>query len=137
MREEMRFRDKLARFMYGRNGMDRLCTGMLVTVVILSVVNVFVHSSVILILEYILILLCLFRALSKNIYKRQRENRCFLRIWSKIKGFFKLQKSRFRDRKTHIYRMCPHCKANLRLPKRKGKHTVRCPKCNLRFEIRS
>ncbi len=131
----MKFREKLIRFMYGRNGFDRLCLGIVWTALILSVLNLFIHSFIIWVLEYVLILWCIFRALSKNIYKRQRENQKFLKIWGKIKGFFKLQKNRFHDRKTHIYRSCPHCKSNLRLPKRKGKHTVRCPKCNLRFEI--
>lgn len=135
MRKDMRFREKLIRFMYGRNGFDKLCLGMLWTTVILSFVNIFFRSFIIWILEYALIFLCVFRVLSKNIYKRQRENRWFINLWNKIKGFFKLQKSKFRDRKTHIYRTCPHCKSNLRLPKRKGKHTVKCPKCNLRFDI--
>lgn len=132
----MKFREKLVRFMYGRNGVDKLCVGLLWTAVALSVLNIFFHSWIIWLLEDALIVWCIFRALSKNIYKRQRENRWFMNLWDKVKGFFKLQKSRFRDRKTHIYRTCPHCKSNLRLPKRKGKHTVRCPKCNLRFDIK-
>ena len=131
----MRFREKIAGFMYGRNGVDKLCTALLWSAVILSALNIFFHSGILWVLEYILIIWCVFRALSKNIYKRQIENRKFINIWGRVKSFFALQKNKFRDRKTHIYRICPHCKSNLRLPKRKGKHTVRCPKCNLRFDI--
>ncbi len=120
--------------------MDSLGVALLVTAMILSVVNIFFRFNpyayyIISLVRSVLLLLFILRALSKNIYKRQRENQVFLRIWSKVAGFFKLQKKRIRDRKTHIYRICPHCKAQLRLPRRKGKHTVRCPKCNYRFDI--
>ena len=122
--------------MYGRNGFDRFWLGLLWKAVALSVLNIFIRTPIIWILEDIAIIYCIFRVLSKNIYKRQRENQVFMSVWGKVKGFFKLQKNRFRDRKTHVYRVCPHCKINLRLPKRKGTHTVKCPKCGLRFEVR-
>ena len=35
-----------------------------------------------------------------------------------------------------LYRRCPGCRVTLRLPKRKGKHTVVCPKCGRRFEVK-
>ena len=122
--------------MYGRNGFDKLCFAILWTSVILSVVNIFFRTYIIWILQDLLFVWCIFRALSKNIYKRQQENRRFMNVWNKIKGFFKLQKSRYRDRKTHIYRRFHHCKNTLRLPRRKGKHTVKCPKCGFRFDVK-
>ena len=132
----MRFRYKLAKFMYGRNGFDKLCIALLWTGVVLSVVNLFFGSVILVLLQDILFIWCIFRAMSRNVYKRRIENDRFLGIWGKIKGFFGFQKQKYRDRKTHIFRICPHCKSNLRLPKRKGTHTVRCPRCNLRFEIK-
>ena len=77
----------------------------------------------------LLIVTMLCRMFSRNIAKRRRENEKFC-------GFFKLWKNKFRDRKTHVYRKCPSCKAVLRLPKAKGKHTVVCPRCKNRFEVR-
>ncbi|MGM9637743.1 MAG: hypothetical protein ACI3YK_07145 [Eubacteriales bacterium] len=38
--------------------------------------------------------------------------------------------------KDHVYRTCPMCLANIRLPKKKGEHQVRCPKCGNLFEIK-
>lgn len=38
----------------------------------------------------------------------------------------------FPDKK---YANCPHCRATLRLPRQRGKHTVRCPRCGERFGI--
>lgn len=133
----MRFRDKLFRFMYGRNGFDNFSSAILWTCLILSVLNIFLGSFVIWILEYTLFGYCIFRVLSRNIYKRRNENMKFMSVWSKVKGFFKLKKRKFSDRKTHIFRVCPECKANLRLPKAKGTHTVKCPRCSCRFEVKS
>lgn len=77
-----------------------------------------------------------FRFVSKNHTARIRENQGWLKIWGKVRSFFQLQKYRFRDRKTAVYRKCPACGSTLRLPRRKGKHTACCPKCRNRFEVR-
>ena len=76
-----------------------------------------------------LIVWIFFRMFSRNLGKRRRENEKFC-------GFFKLLKNKFRDRKTHVYRKCPNCRAVLRLPKSKGKHTVVCPRCKNRFSVK-
>ncbi len=38
--------------------------------------------------------------------------------------------------KYHVYRICPGCKANIRLPKEKGQHSVRCPGCGTLFDVK-
>lgn len=97
----------------------------------LHVVYIILYALDLLILWY-----GMFRCMSRNKEKRSRENRAFLRKWNAFKGFFKLQGNRVRDRKTYVYRRCPGCRVTLRLPKRKGKHTVVCPKCGRRFEVK-
>lgn len=131
-----KFTDKLIRFMYGRNGNDKLNQFLFWVYFVLLLVNLFLKSVILWVVELILVALYMFRFLSRNIYRRQTENRKFLKIWNKFTGFFKLQKNKFRDRKTHVYRKCEHCKAVLRLPKKKGKHTVRCPQCNKTFSVK-
>jgi uncharacterized paraquat-inducible protein A len=127
--------------MYGRYGTDTLNKVLLwsyvVLVVVYSAVSLFITDSKIsalLLLSYLLIsalliFLIFFRQFSRNIQKRRRENEKFC-------GFFRLRKNKFRDRKTHVYRKCPHCKAVLRLPKAKGRHNVICPRCKNRFEVK-
>ena len=132
-----KIKSMLYRFMYGRYGTDKLGNCMLIayTVIILvqAVLSVFTDSVLLdLILSLaslILIFIIFFRMFSKNIYKRRRENERFC-------GFFRLRKNKIRDRKTHVYRKCPSCKAVLRLPKAKGKHFVVCPRCKHRFSVR-
>lgn len=131
----MRFREKLVRFMAGRYGGDRLNNFLLAVIMIIIVINVFVRSIIISIAYMLLWGWSIFRMMSRNIYKRQAENAKFLKLWNPIKGYFKLMKNKWHDRKTHVYKKCPKCKAVLRLPKKKGNHTVKCPKCGNRFDI--
>ena len=124
--------------MYGRYGSDTLNKVLLAIyaaeVVVFTVLSLFVNptplwrSLAYFALSMILIFVIFFRMFSRNIQKRRREN-------DKFCGFFKLRRNKFRDRKTHVYKKCPHCKAVLRLPKAKGKHTVICPRCKNRFTV--
>ena len=122
--------------MAGRYGADRLYHFLLAICFILIVINLFIGSFVLSLLELAILGYATFRTLSKNIYKRQQENLKFLKLIEKPMKFLNLQKCKKRDRKTHVYRKCPSCKNNLRLPKQKGKHTVVCPCCKHRFDVK-
>ncbi|MBO2527292.1 MAG: hypothetical protein CW335_03815, partial [Clostridiales bacterium] len=63
----------------------------------------------------------LFRTFSRNIYTRQKENRRFRQLWTRL-----------RDRKNRYYR-CPKCRQTVRVPKGRGKISIRCPKCGEKF----
>ena len=123
--------------MYGRNGSDTLgkfLLGCYVAVVLIySVVSLFIPSTATklcyVILTCALVVLIFHRLLSRKVLKRRQENQRFC-------DFFKLLRNRFRDRKTHVYRKCPKCRAVLRLPKAKGKHAVICPRCRERFQVK-
>jgi uncharacterized C2H2 Zn-finger protein len=129
--------DKFYRFMYGRYGTDTLSKVMigvyLAFVLICTIVSIFVRSIWFSLFYYVvasaLVVWMFSRMFSRNIAARKREN-------DKFCGFFKLRRNKFRDRKTHVYRKCPSCKAVLRLPKAKGKHFVVCPRCKNRFEVK-
>lgn len=132
-----KFKQGMYRFFSGRYGTDTLgktTMWVLVGLLVLDLILNFVTDSpwvdlILTILVWGLLIWIYFRMMSRNIAKRRRENEVFC-------GFFKLRRNRFRDRKTHVYRKCKHCKAVLRLPKAKGKHTVRCPRCQKLFETR-
>lgn len=132
----MRFKDRLIRFMYGRYGADELYRFLTVLFYILFIVNLFIRNYVISILTLTLLGYATFRVFSRNIYRRREENAKYLKIKNAFLGFFKLQKDKWRDRKTHIYKKCPKCRAVLRFPRKKGFHTARCPKCRESFEVK-
>ena len=129
-------RERFAHFMMGRYGADAFYHFLIAVCCIIVVVNVFVGSLLLSVLETGLIIYAIFRVMSRNVYKRRRENEVFLKILAKPNGFFKLQKAKRRDRKTHVFKKCPSCKNNLRLPRQKGKHTVVCPCCKTRFDVK-
>lgn len=143
----MRFFDRLrysmARFMEGRYGVDALNKTLFAAYFILFFVGALLsrlNLRLAYVLVYILELFVLFavisRTFSRNYYKRRTENDRFLSFFSGIKAFFKLCHSKLRDRKTHVYRKCPNCRATLRLPKKRGKHICCCPKCRRDFSVR-
>lgn len=127
----------LARFFYGRYGNDTLNKFLmvlyLICIVAMTVLSLFIQSPLFNLIGWMvslsIFIWSFYRTMSRNIYKRRRENERFC-------GFFKLRRNKFRDRKTHVYRKCPKCKAVLRLPKAKGKHFVNCPRCKNRFETK-
>lgn len=130
------FRNKLAAFFAGRYGNDQLGFFNLTIILILGILNIFLSSLALSILQTLFLVLWVFRFFSRKKDKRFRENAAFLRFWHKIGSFFSLQWKRIRDCKTSVYRRCPHCKATLRLPHKRGKHTVCCPKCKEKFDVR-
>ena len=119
------FRGWLQRFMAGRYGPDKLNSFLLWTAVILMVIGRFIPSiTVKLILMAVYFTLwgwSIFRMLSRNTYRRYRENRRFL-----------LLIDRFRDRQ-HRYFDCPSCRQSVRVPRGKGKIAITCPKCREKF----
>lgn len=132
----MKIRNAFARFMYGRNGNDKLCFLLLwiylvlwVASMVLTALDLAVAYLVVWGLQFLVLFYWFFRFFSKNVVKRRRECDRFF-------GFFRNRHNRLRDRKTHVYKKCPHCRAMLRLLKRKGKHTVCCPACRERFAVR-
>ncbi len=135
----MGFFQKIQQFMYGRNGFDTYSFFLFIVALAVSTANFFVWNYWASLIMYAVQLLILayatFRILSKSVHKRSAENRRFVAIWTAVKNFFILQKNRIRDIKKYRYRRCKYCKATLRLKRRRGKHTVRCPKCRGEFKV--
>lgn len=129
------FKNKLARFMYGRYGSDQLNNALLVTYIAFLILNVFVKSYFIYILITALLFWSCFRIFSRNIYQRRMENEKFLKVWNSIKAESALTIRRIKEIKTHRYRKCPNCKKVLRLPRKTGNHTVECPCCHKEFQV--
>ena len=77
----MNFRQKLSQFMYGRNGIDVLGVFLLVVSVVLMTLStlfsrISVLSELFLALEWMVLLLCVFRIFSRNTYKFFRCPSC-------------------------------------------------------------
>ena len=132
----MRFRENVYRFMGGRYGGDSLNSFIIFFSLGLMAVNLFARTVTLNILVLLLLTVSVFRTFSRNTAARQKELRKFLELTEKVRRRYSLLVSRFKDRKTHVYLTCPNCRKTLRLPKRKGGHTVCCPCCRKDFECR-
>ncbi len=140
---------KIAQFMYGRNGFDKLTGFLLILGLIVNVVNSFVRawqpSAILSAVSFALFALTLFRMLSKNIAARQNENFKFENLLkllnfyettNKFKSITKNLNLRIKYSGTHRFRRCPNCKDFLRLNKKKGKREITCPKCGHKMKVR-
>ncbi|MBQ4090993.1 MAG: hypothetical protein IJC64_01615 [Clostridia bacterium] len=149
-----KFREKLYRFMYGRYGTDQLYSFLMILFFILWVVELVVLaivpegqlqgilSIVFGALTMGIILYMTYRCMSRNIYKRRRENEAYLKASRAVKRFFSFNtsggtKSRNRDDAQYVFRDCTRCGSVLRLPRREGRHKVSCPRCRHSFYVRS
>ena len=124
----------LRQFMYGRYGSDQLNMAILVLAVLVSLINSILtmalgNSEVYggIIAPVLSLCVCgllaysFFRMFSRNIYKRQRENKKFTQLWMRLK-----------DRHNRYFH-CPNCRQTVRVPRGRGKICIRCPKCGEKF----
>lgn len=129
----MGFREKIARFMYGRYGSDGLNQWICGVVLVLIVLNLFLRWPLLSFLQTVLLVFCIYRMFSKNIDQRRKENNAFYRYKGRVTGWFRKEKSLMAQRKDfHIYK-CPQCKQKIRIPRGKGKIEITCPKCKTKF----
>ncbi len=132
----MKLKEKFIRFMYGRYGADELYRFLTVVFYILFIINLFLGSYILATAVTALLIFMTYRVFSKNIVKRRAENEKYLVLKRRFDNYVKLRKNKWRDRKTHVYKKCPHCGAVLRFPKKKGKHSASCPSCNGEFNVK-
>ena len=149
-----KFLFRLKMFMQNRYGADPLYYALMVLYLILLVLHIaFIRITIVgrilNLLSWAVLIFAFYRVFSRNFEARRRENDAFMRLWGRVSsgnighftnagnpfggsGFGAVQ-SVPKDKKLV---KCPKCKATLRVPRQKGKHNVRCPRCNNLFSIR-
>lgn len=132
----MNFINKLSKFIYSRYGIDDLYKFLFKLYILVLILNIFIRNYIVFIIELLLIFIIFYRACSKNIYRRRKENEIYLKIKNKFLKPFRSIKRNFND-KDHIYKKCKSCKTVLKLPlpDSKGIKHAKCPKCNKKLTI--
>ena len=120
-----KLRSFFRRFMAGRYGTDKLNIAILTVGLVACLLGMILRLPLIRMLlttlSWAMMFWAIFRSLSRNTYKRYRENRKYLRFVEQLK-----------DRE-HRYYTCPRCRQPVRVPRGKGKIAITCPKCKEKF----
>ncbi len=130
-------KEKYDKLMTGRYGVfDTLNKDMIIVCLVIGFLNLFIRSLIIRVLSPALIVLVVLRLFSTNEVKRITENRKYMEFKEKSKEFLKIQYQRVKEYKTHRYYKCKNCSSYIRVPAKKGKHTIDCPKCGKEFGVK-
>lgn len=154
----MNLRNRLYRFMQGRNGVDELArfinimsiVSLLIALLFTLLSTAFLRhemlpaATVFTVLHYVfygialfLFVYWIFRILSRRVAKRQAENTRFLYRKQKLRRKLDGVKQQRKDRKTFRYFKCPKCGQRMRAPRHKGKIRVTCRACGNVFETKT
>ena len=130
-------REKFARFMMGRNGVDELARFESIFVWILLLVSIFSRMWIFDLLAMALIVHMYFRILSRNVSKRYEENQKYVNFRYNAVVKWDKKKKRIAQRRNYRFYKCPMCRQEVRVPKGHGKIQITCPKCRETFIKRS
>ena len=129
-----KIRANLSRFMSGRYGVDQLGHEMVICALVMTVIGALTRFHLISLMADALLLLALFRMLSKNRYKRQHENQVYLQKTYKMRQSMTEWMNRVKNSKKYRYFTCPQCKKRLRVPRGVGSITITCKGCGNKFD---
>ena len=110
--------------MKDRYGIDELYTLIIVICFLILIINTFIQSNILRLIEVLLLVLETFRYLSKNKKQRKKENTIYLNLKEKLKKNLNYNKKRYQERNTHMSK-----------PLKKGHHKVKCPNCKQEFPV--
>ena len=133
-------KEKLARFMVGRNGNDQLNLFLLGLDVVLLIVASFVRGNAgraLYLLTFVLLGWTYYRMLSRNLDRRRQENARYLRAQYRVSAAVKLRREKWVQRRDYKFFTCPSCKTTLRVPRGHGKIKIVCRKCGNTFTGKS
>ena len=133
-------REKMMRFMVGRNGNDQLNLFLYAVDAVLLIAATLIGGqvgrwmwvAVLALLGYIY-----FRMFSRNLTKRREENGKFLRMLYSVQAGLKIRREKWVQRKDYKFFTCPSCKTMLRVPRGHGKIKIVCRKCGNTFTGKS
>ena len=129
-----RIGNALSRFMYGRNGVDRLGLTMIWAALLLDIINMLLREKPVVsgitgLVSGVLLFTALFRMFSRNLEKRRAENTRFMeKVWWPVSRRIAGSRQQRMD-KEHRYFTCPSCGAVCRVPRGKGRIVITCPRC--------
>ena len=135
--EAMVVRQMLSQFFIGRNGFDALNKLLLALALIFWIGSRFASGGLYTLLFYCFLFaagVCIFRSLSRNLSKRQEENRWFTGLADRFRGRSETFSNRREQYMEYKVFKCPSCGLKMRVPRGEGRIRVTCRQCGAEFE---
>lgn len=133
-------REKLLRFMQGRNGNDAFNRFLIAIELVLLLIGLLLRGFAARLFNTLFLLLLVyiyFRMFSRDLYRRSAENAWYWEKRNRVVAKFRLLKERWLQRKDFRFFSCPSCHTTLRVPKGRGKIKIVCRKCGTSFVRKS
>ncbi len=129
----MGFRERMARFMYGRYGNDQLSGCYLGIAAVCFIIYLFTSFFPVYLIGAGFVIYSIYRILSKNTAKMAAQNQKFLNWRYGLAVKKNRDRQRWEQRKIYRFYKCPSCRQKVRVPKGRGKIAITCPKCRTEF----
>ena len=126
-------REKLRQFMIGRSGTDGLNQFLSIASIVMLLISLITRVSLFTYVGMVLLILCYYRSLSRNISKRTEENYKYYAVKDRIRNKFSGLKDQWNNRRLYHYYRCPQCRQKLRVPRGRGRIQISCPRCGTQF----
>ena len=126
----------MTRFMTGRYGGDQLNLLLAALYVIFYLIYVFTRIIAFELLALILIVVSLYRSLSRSIDRRRAENARFLAWWQPRRAGLAAARALRLDRELRYF-TCKTCGTVCRVPAGKGRIELTCPRCGGTRRVKS
>ena len=126
-------REKLRQFMIGRYGTDGLNQFLSIASIVMLLISLITRVSLFTYVGMVLLILCYYRSLSRNISKRTEENYKYYAVKDRIRNKFSGLKDQWNNRRLYHYYRCPQCRQKLRVPRGRGRIQISCPRCGTQF----
>ena len=126
-------REKFRQFMIGRYGTDGLNQFLSFSSIVMLLLSLLTRFSLFTWVGAVLLVLCYYRSLSRNISKRTDENYRYYAIKDRVDSKFRGLKEQWANRRVYHYYRCPQCRQKLRVPRGRGRIQISCPRCGTQF----
>ena len=122
----------------GRYGVDPLNRALLIVGLVFCVASTLsrsipILSAVLSGVSVVLLIVMVFRMLSRNFSARQQELYKYMNFLDRFRSCGQNMK----NRRQYKYLNCPQCMQKLRVPRGKGRLRVTCTRCGNKFETKS
>lgn len=127
------FRERMAKFMYGRYGTDELSRIYLILAIACLAVHLLTRSIFFYLAGMVLLIYGIYRSFSKNTAKMSAQNQKYMTWRYKLVVKYNQTKKQWAQRRDYRFYRCPDCRQKVRVPRGRGKIAITCPKCKTEF----